>query len=89
MQAFERLRAWSDWLEVTGHAPDTIRCYRYWALRYMAWSLADLHEASEDDLVGFLASLPANGQTRHPLLLVVGSPQDRTEPRRAAAPAQA
>jgi integrase len=88
MQAFERLRAWSNWLEVTGHAPDTIRSYRYWALRYMVWSLADLHEASEDDLVGFLASLPANGQTRREALKAVRSYWSWAAPKAGRNPAE-
>lgn len=64
MTLLDRLRSWTDYLEATDHRPKTIRAYRYWILRFSADTLIDPWEATEDDLVTYLASQPKNGSSR-------------------------
>jgi integrase/recombinase XerD len=60
----DRMRAWTDYLEATDHRPKTIRAYRYWILRFAADTLIDPWDATEDDLVSYLADQPKNGSSR-------------------------
>ncbi len=69
----ERLGAYTSWLEVTDHRPKTIRQYRYWLLRFAADTLIDPWDAAEDDLVAYLAALPATGSARHAVLQAMKS----------------
>lgn len=73
MEAFARLRTWAGWLEATGHSPATVRAYRYWLIRYIADTLADPWEATEDDLVSYLVALPRHGSSRREWLKAVKS----------------
>jgi len=63
-----RFRAWSDYLEATNHRPKTIRQYRYWLVRFAADTLVDPWEATEDELVAYIASLAKTGTSRHAVL---------------------
>jgi len=55
-------------MEATSHRPKTIRQYRYWLIRFAADTLVDPWEASEDDLVGYMGSMPKTGSSRHSFL---------------------
>lgn len=69
----ERLRAYTAWMEATDHRPKTIRDYRYWLLRFAADTVLDPWEATEDDLVGYLAGLPQRGMSRRCFLRSIKS----------------
>lgn len=73
MDAFVRLRTWTAWLEATGHSAASIRGYKYWMVRYMADVLQDPWDATEDDLVAYLADLPKHGSSRREWLKSVKS----------------
>lgn len=77
----ERMRAWVAWLEATDHRAKTIRDYRYWLLRFAADTLIDPWDASEDDIVGYLAALPQQGMSRRCLLRAFKSAWSWGEPR--------
>ncbi len=77
----ERLRSFSAWLEATDHRPKTIRDYRYWLLRFSAETLLDPWEATEDDLVSFLAGLPSQGMSRRCFLRAIKAFWRWAEPR--------
>ncbi len=77
----ERLRKWTAWLEATGHSPKTIRDYRYWLLRYAADTLVDPWDVTEDDIVSYIASQPAQGMSRHMFLRAMHSYWSWAEPR--------
>ena len=78
---FSRLRQWTAWLEATDHRPKTIRDYRYWILRFAADTVIDPWEATEDDIVTYLASLPKQGMIRILVLRSLRSYWSWAEPR--------
>lgn len=62
---FEVLHRWQAWLESSGRfAETTRRQYRRYAFATLADLLIPLDELTEDDLVGYLAGLPAKGGMR-------------------------
>ncbi len=64
MDAFESLRKFDSYLDVTGRSPATRGAYRYALTKFMAEVMKPLPEVDEDDVVGYLAGLPARGSGR-------------------------
>lgn len=63
-EVFADLRAWTLYSEQDDLAPNTLRQYRYWVLRYHADQVADLRRATVDDLVSWLSTIGGQGQGR-------------------------
>ncbi len=62
---FVLIQRWQDFLRVSGRCnANTRRQYRRYVIAFVADVLKPLPEMSEDDVVGWLASKPANGQMR-------------------------
>jgi integrase len=62
---FQLLRRWSEWMEVSGrHAATTRYQYKRYAIAFIAETLIPLDELTEDDVVEYLATLPAKGAMR-------------------------
>jgi integrase/recombinase XerD len=55
---------WTAFLTATGMADMTIRAYRRTLVCFIADTLLEPNDATEDDLVAYLAELPAKGHTR-------------------------
>lgn len=68
METFELLRRWSDYLEVRGDSPVTRHQYRRYLVQFLSDVLIPLDEVTEDDIVGYLATLPAKGASRGQIL---------------------
>lgn len=65
LETFVLLRRWSDWMEVSGrYSAKTRHTYRRSMIAFLADTLIPLEEVTEDAVVGYLASLPANGDMR-------------------------
>ncbi len=59
---FEVLRSWQSWLEVTGRAnANTRRQYRRYVLGFLADSMLDPLEVTEDDLIAWAAGVDRHG----------------------------
>jgi site-specific recombinase XerD len=66
---FELLRRWAAWMEVCGrYSPKTQHQYRRSVISFLADELIPLEKLTEDDVVGYLARLPANGNMRGQML---------------------
>jgi integrase len=87
------LRRWSEWMELVGLRERTRRMYRYWLLRFQADTVVDPDQATEDDIVAWLASMPRTGPTRRSALQALRSyyrwrrgpdPTERLHVRKAA-----
>jgi site-specific recombinase XerD len=66
---FQLLKRWSDWMEVSGrYSAKTRHAYRRYVISFLADTLIPLEETTEDDVVGYLADLPANGDMRGAML---------------------
>lgn len=62
---FDLIRRWQDYLSVSGDVnPNTARQYRRLVLDVLAETLTDLRALSEDDVVRYLAAIPAQGGKR-------------------------
>lgn len=69
MATFVVLKRWSEWMEVSGrYSAKTRHAYRRYVIAFLADTLLPLEEVSEDDVVGYLAGLPANGDMRGAVL---------------------
>ena len=65
LATFQLLRRWAEWMEVSGrHAATTRTQYRRYAIAFIAATLIPLDELTEDDVVEYLATLPAKGAMR-------------------------
>ncbi|GBC87103.1 Tyrosine recombinase XerC [bacterium HR12] len=74
MQTFQLLRAWSDYLAVSGTvSPRTARQYRRYAIAFMADVLMPLEDVTEDDVVGWLAEHCVRGPMRGQMLRALKS----------------
>jgi integrase/recombinase XerD len=66
---FELLRRWTAWMEVCGrYSAKTRHQYRRSVISFLADELTPLESLTEDDVVGYLARLPANGNMRGQML---------------------
>lgn len=65
LETFALLRRWSDWMELSGsYSAKTRHAYRRYLLSFLADVMIPLDELTEDDVVAYLASLPARGEMR-------------------------
>lgn len=69
----ERFTSWTAWLEATGHRPKTIRQYRYWLLRFAADTMTAPWDVTEEQLVEYMAAMPATGSCRRSFLQAMKS----------------
>jgi site-specific recombinase XerD len=69
LETFTLLKRWSDWMEVSGsYSSKTQHTYRRYVISFLADTLIPLEELTEDDVVRYLASLPAKGEMRGAVL---------------------
>src|SRR4026207_1050224 len=69
LATFVLLKRWAEWMEVSGrYSASTRHTYRRYVISLLADTLIPLEELSEDDVVGYLASRPANGDMRGAVL---------------------
>ena len=73
MGPFEAVRRWQDYLVATGASESTRRQYRYHLIHFLADTLTDLGSITEDDVVSYLAQLPAKGHMRGQMLRALKS----------------
>src|ERR1043166_3394488 len=65
LDTFALMRRWQTFLEVSGRVGEsTRRQYRRYLLSFLADTMKDLREVTEDDVVTYLAELPAKGHAR-------------------------
>lgn len=79
---FELIQRWQDFLAISGEANEnTSRQYRRLLLDFLADVLIDLDAVSEDDVVAYMARIPAKGQKRGMALRALKSFYRWAEPR--------
>lgn len=61
---FEPLKRWAAWMDVMGLASSTKQQYRRNVVNFLADTMLDPFEVTEDDVVAFLAKIPAAGSMR-------------------------
>jgi integrase/recombinase XerD len=60
----DALRRFDGYLSVIGRSDKTRAKYRYYLLRFMADTMTDLGDATEDSIVDYVAGMPRNGSGR-------------------------
>lgn len=74
LDTFTLLRRWTDWMDVSGRfALSTRTQYRRQVIRFLADTLIPLEQLTEDDVVAYLAALPAKGGMRGQTIRALGS----------------
>ncbi|MDP9296616.1 MAG: tyrosine-type recombinase/integrase [Actinomycetota bacterium] len=64
MDAWDAMRKWDAWLDVTGISERTRSAYRYRMVRMAADLMKDPLSLDEDDVVGYLAEMDPRGHSR-------------------------
>jgi integrase len=70
---FDALRRWDNYLQASGLTSDTRRNYRYHFVRFVADTMLDPAEVTEDDVTEYLAGIDQRGQTVQQMLRALKS----------------